>query len=149
MADKNKAVNAGKTGFELTAKVTSAVASADSVGEATTNAIVAVPKYVVEKKVEKTVRQVIQQQHDRKLAAQKEKLRQQQEKVEKRAQQMKKENMQRKMKADLYKSEHGMGSKGNTLQRMKSAVKAAIDDMKKAIKSAKSLKLLLFVKLHL
>ncbi len=138
LADKNKAVNAGKTGFELTAKVTSAVASADSVGEATTNAIVAVPKYVVEKKVEKTVRQVIQQQHDRKLAAQKEKLRQQQEKVEKRAQQMKKENMQRKMKADLYKSEHGMGSKGNTLQRMKSAIKNTIESMKRAVTFIKS-----------
>ena len=144
LADKNKAVNAGKTSFELAAKVTAEVAAADGVGEATANAVAAVPKYIIEKEAEKTVRQVIQAQHDRKIEAQKERLREQQEKAEKRAQQMRKENMQRKMKADLYKSEHGMGSKGNVLQRMKSAVKAAIDDTKKAIKSAKSLKILLF-----
>ncbi|MCX4376512.1 MAG: hypothetical protein OSJ61_10085 [Lachnospiraceae bacterium] len=144
LADKNRTVNVGKTGFELAAKVTAEVSSADSVGEATVNAAAAIPKYIIEKEAEKTVRQVIQAQHDRKIEAQKERLREQQEKAEKRAQQMKKENMQRKMKADLYKSEHGMGSKGNVLQRMKSAVKAAIDDTKKAIKSAKSLKILLF-----
>ncbi len=144
LADKNRTVNVGKTGFELAAKVTAEVSSADSVGEATVNAVAAVPKYIIEKEAEKTVRQVIQAQHDRKIEAQKERLREQQEKAEKRAQQMRKENMQRKMKADLYKSEHGMGSKGNVLQRMKSAVKAAIDDTKKAIKSAKSLKILLF-----
>ncbi len=144
LADKNKAVNAGKTGFELAAKVTAEVTAADGVGEATANAVAAVPKFVVEKKVEKTVRQVMQDMHDRKIEAQKEKLRQQQEKLEKRAQQMKKENMQRNMKADLYKSEHGMGSKGNVLQRIKSAVKAAINNMKRIIESIKSLKLLLF-----
>lgn len=144
LADKSKAVNAGKTSFELTAKVTAEVAAADGVGEATVNAVTTVPKYFVEKKVEKTVRQVMQNQHDRKIEAQKERLREKQEKVEKRAQQMKKENMQRNMKVDLYKSEHGMGSNGNALQKIKSAVKAATDSMKRAIQSAKSLKLLLF-----
>lgn len=144
LADKSKAVNAGKTSFELTAKVTAEVAAADGVGEATVNAVAAVPKYVIEKKVEKTVRQVMQNQHDRKIEAQKERLREKQEKVEKRAQQMKKESMQRNMKVDLYKSEHGMGSNGNALQKIKSAVKAAADNMKRAIQSVKSLKLLLF-----
>lgn len=144
LADKNKTVNAGKTGFELAAKVTEGIAAADGVGDAAANAVVAVPKYVVEKKVEKTVQQVMQNQHDRKIAAQKEKLREKQEKVEKRAQQMKKEKMQRNMKADLYKSEHGMSSNGNILQKTKSAIKAATEKMKRAIGSGKSLKLLIF-----
>lgn len=144
LADKNKVINAGKTGFELAANVSAAVTSADGVGEATVNAVAAVPKYVVQKKVEKTVRQVIQLQHDRKIEAQRERLREKQEKVEKRAQAMKKEHMQRKMKADLYKSEHGIGANGNTLQRIKSALKTAANNMKKAIESVKSIKLLLF-----
>lgn len=143
LADKSKTVNAGKTSFELAAKVTAEVTTADDVGEATANAVTAVPKYFVEKKIEKTVRQVIQNQHDRKTEAQRKQLREKQEKVEKRAQTMKKENMQRKIKVDLYKSEHGMGSNGNVLQRMKSALKVTIDNMKRAIESAKSLKLLL------
>ena len=138
LADKNKAVNAGKTGFELAAKVSAGITAADGVGEATANAVAAVPKYIVEKKVEKTVRQVMQNQHDRKIAAQKERLREKQEKVEKRAQQMKKENMQRNMKVDLYKSEHGIGGKGNVLQRMKSAIKNTIESMKRAITFIKS-----------
>lgn len=143
LADKNKAVNAGKTGFELAAKVTATVSSANGVGEATANAVAAVPKYVIQKKVEKTVRQVMQNQHDRKIEAQKKRLRQKQEKVEKRAQQMKKENMKRNMKVDLYKSEHGMRSKGNVLQRMKAAVKNAIESMKRAVSFLKSLAMLL------
>lgn len=142
LADKNKAVNAGKTSFELTSKITAGIAAADGVGEATANAVGAVPKYIVEKKVEKTVRQVIQNQHDRKIEAQKQRLRQKQEKVEKRAQQMKKENMKRNMKVDLYKSEHGLGAKGNVLQRMKAAIKNAIESMKRAVSFFKSLAML-------
>lgn len=138
LADKNRVVNAGKTGFELAAKVTAEVAAADGVGEATANAVAAVPKYIVEKKVEKTVRQVVQQQHDRKIEAQKERLREKQETVEKRAQQMKKEKMQRNMKVDLYKSEHGMGAKGNALQKIKAAIKNSIETMKRAVSFIKS-----------
>lgn len=134
LADKSNAVNAGKTGFELAAKVTAGIATSDSVGEATANAVVAVPKYVVEKKVEKTVRQVIQDQHDRKVEAQRERLRKQQEKVEKRAQDMRKDNMQRKLKTELYKSEHGITSSGNNiLKNAKAAIKNALEAMKRAV----------------
>lgn len=143
LADKNKIVNVGKTGFELAANVTSAAAAADGVGEATVDVVAVVPKYFVEKKLEKTVRQVMQNQHDRKINAQKERLKQQQEKVEKRAQTMKKESMQHKMKADLYKSEHSMGTNGNALQRIKTTLKVAVDNTKRAIQSLKSSKLLL------
>lgn len=143
LADKNKAVNAGKTGFELATKVTAAVSAANGVGEATANAVGAVPQFIVEKKVEKTVRQVMQNQQDRKIEAQRERLRQKQEKVEKRAQQMKKENMQRKMKTDLYKADHGMGSNGNALQKIKTAIKNTIETMKRAVTFLKSSGMLL------
>lgn len=139
LADKNRVVNAGKTGSELAAKVTAGVAAADSVGEASANAVAAVPKYVIEKKVEKTVHQVMQNQHARKIEAQKKKLREKQEKVEKRAQKMKKENMQRKMKADLYKSEHGITSNGNNiLKNAKAVIKNTLEAMKRAITAIKS-----------
>ncbi|MCM1382385.1 MAG: hypothetical protein NC192_10630, partial [Muribaculaceae bacterium] len=130
---------AGKTGLEIAAKVTEGVAAADGVGETTVNAVLAAPKYAVQKKVEKTVQQVMQNSHDRKIAAQRERLRQKQEKVEKRAQEMRKENMQRKMKAELYKSEHGITSNGNNiLKNAKAALKNALEAMKRAISVFKS-----------
>ena len=132
LANKSKAINISKAAVELSAKITADVAASDSVGETTVNSVTALPKYIVEKKVEKTVHQAIQNQHNRKIEAQKERLREKQEKVEKRAQQMKKEKMQRNMKVDLYKSEHGIDGKGNVLQRTKSAIKNAIESMKRA-----------------
>lgn len=139
LSEKNKAVMTGKAAAELSAKITESISSSDNVGEATVNAITAAPKYLVEKKVEKTVSDVMKAQHERSIEAKKERLRQKQEKVEKRAQEMKKENMQRKMKVDLYKAEHGITSKGNGLLRnAAAAVKNTLESMKRAITAVKS-----------
>lgn len=143
LSDKSRVFNAGRTVVELAAKTSDEAASSDSTGEAVVNAVLAVPKYAVERKVEKTVHQVMQNQYNRNTEIQREKLREKMERVEKRAQQMKKEEMQRNMKVNLYKSEHGMGSSGSTFQRAKSAVKTALNGMKNAVRSLKSMKVAL------
>lgn len=144
LSKTNGAIYNGKAAVELMSKINEGAASGDSIGESAANSVAAVPNFVVQKKVEKTVQQVVQAQHDRLIEAQKERLRQKQEKIEKRAQQMKKEHMQRKMKVDLYKSEHGITSVGNGLLRnAKAAIKSAIDGMKSASLVLKSPTLIL------
>ncbi len=139
LSEKNNAVMVGKTAAELSAKITESISSSDNVGEATVNAVIAAPKYIIEKKVEKTVSDVMRAQHQRSIEAKKERLRQKQEKVEKRAQEMKKENMHRKMKVDLYKSEHGITSNSNgLLKNAAAAVKNTLESMKRAITAIKS-----------
>lgn len=140
LSEKSNAVMVGKTAAEISAKITESISSSDNVGEATVNAVIATPKYLVEKKVEKTVSDIMKAQHQRSIEAKKERLRQKQEKVEKRAQEMKKENMKRKMKINLYKSEHGITASGNSLlKNAKAAVKAAIEAAKAAASGIKAI----------
>lgn len=131
LSKTNVAIYNSNAAVELISKVNGEASSGDSIGDSAVNSVLAIPNFVVQKKVERTVQQVLQAQHDRQLEAKKERLRQKQEKIEKRAQQMKKENIQRKMKVDLYKSEHGITSIGNGLLRnATAAIKNAIDGMK-------------------
>ncbi len=140
LSEKSRTVMVGKTAAELSSKFLEGISSSDNVGEATVNAVIAAPKYLIEKKVEKTVSDVMKAQHQRSIEAKKERLRQKQEKVEKRAQELRKENMKRKMKINLYKSEHGITASGNSLlKNAKAAVKAAIEAAKAAASGIKAI----------
>ncbi len=127
---------------EIAARL-SASSNCDNVGAAAADTVTAVPKYVVEKKAEKIARNTIQKIHDRsaekKYEKYKEKLKNQAEKAKK----LKTEKAKRQAKANVFKSAHGIQSQTATaVQNIKAAVKAAIEAMKAAARSAKTIALI-------
>ncbi|MCM1523837.1 MAG: fibronectin type III domain-containing protein [Ruminococcus sp.] len=113
--EKNSGANSLLTAANIYATAERENSSADNIGEATVNKLNAVSKAVVSEKIKKNVSLTNENNFRKQQDKKRENLRRQLEKSKKRTAARRAEHMKREFKINLYKSEHGIASKGNTL----------------------------------
>ena len=132
-AQKHKSIEKLEHIAGAAASVASGVDSQDSVGAATSAAITSVPKYYVSQKVTKTIKKGLDDHYKNSQEIKRDKLRAKQRQAAQRAEQLKREQAQRQIKINIYKTEHGITSSGNSAaQNIRAIINSGENAAKKA-----------------